>query len=168
MIVKIIKLGDVTNASSATQSEADFQKEIESAERAGILGIGPEVQGYHICPGVFEDNGEHFRFGFLYLSKLNIPLNKYIVELNTIPKTPKTKSQRTHLAQVLAQSLMELRDLCLRDGVYNHDLHSGNIMLDLNTDSSVKRAYMIDCMSCFFLTQIKQLYQKNGIRFLNK
>lgn len=160
MIVKIIKLGDETNASSATQSEADFQKEVQSAERAGLLGIGPEVQGYHICPGVFEDNGEHFKFGFLYLSKLSITLNKYIVELNTIPKTPETKSQRTHLAQVLAQSLVELRDLCLREGVYNHDLHPGNIMMDLNADLSVKRAYMIDCMSCFFDADQAVIWEK--------
>ena len=169
-VVKMIKLGDTTIPNEAIQSIADFEREVAIAEQVGLLGIGPGVEGFHVCEGEFEDNEERFKFGFLYLTKIAvIQVSKYVTELNTIPKDCSTQPRRIELAESLIAALENLKSLCFSHGVYNPNLHQDNIMVDLNLNKTVKKAYMIDCMACTIdprdqrMTQEKILVSWNSI-----
>lgn len=131
-ILKIIQVKDEVNSIS------NLIKESKITQMAGENGISPKLLNYWDCNG-YEIRGEYLypvHLFFMLLDKLDITLTKYKEKFSELyeKNLDKIKSNILDLVNKLHKNI----------GVIHGDLHTDNIMLNIDTHGKVKEIKLID------------------------
>ncbi len=120
-IVKVIPIRD---------SDQAFLKEVELSRLLGGKGISRAFRTAFICS---QTEGGHGRLGFIVLQRYDISLLELLNErLDEIDKR--------NVTRLLSDKVADLHRL----GYVHHDIHQGNVMVNINTQGQPRDVVLID------------------------
>jgi superfamily II DNA or RNA helicase len=104
-------------------SEKEFGSEVKYTKKASELEIGPKLYSSWMCDNVkSQPHKKNIKMGFLLMDRLGISLEDYI----------KNYTINDDIIGILAKMYNKLGKKMLKNNIYNHDLHFGNVMVDLD------------------------------------